>query len=98
MLLFLLIFETWSVEHFITVGIAAIAAFLLARSDFVKQYMSSSKNLLEMRTTEITELKKDVVDLKEENRLLRREINQRMEINLQDQETIRELKRDKNNG
>lgn len=79
--------------------LAVVGAIVVWKSGLLQQLTTSSKNLLEARTTErddairkMNDALKELEELKEENRLLRRECTQRMEINMQDQITIRELR------
>lgn len=80
---------------------AIVGALWLWKSGLPQQLLGSTKSLLEVRTTERDEaikekdkLKTEIDELEKEIRLLRRDLTQRIEINLQDQETIRDLERE----
>lgn len=99
MLLLLFVFDIAAVIQYWPIFLAVIAALYAWKAGIPQKLFSSSQSLIVLRTTERDDALKDknnleqeIKELKEENRLLRRECTQRMEINMQDQLTIRELK------
>lgn len=94
LLSFLLILENTLSLQDIVVGVLVIAAGLITfRTNFFKDIFSSSKTLLENKSKLLEIAEKELKEYKDENRILRREVTQRMEITQQDQETIRELRK-----
>lgn len=78
--------------------IAVVGALWLWKSGIPEQLFVSSNNLIKIRTIERDDALKKLGSLEErteflekENRSLRREITQRIDIGLEDQDTIRTL-------
>ena len=82
-------------------GIVFLFILLWAwKSGVPQQLFSTTNSLLEARTTErddalrkLESAKKEIDELKDELRILRRDNIQRADINEEDQQTIRELKK-----
>lgn len=91
-LFFLFVLETLSVQDIIGAVAMAVVALITIKSKAVKEFISGSKEYIARLTRERDEALIEVKELKQENRILRRENNQRIEISLQDQKTIRELR------
>ncbi len=100
MLLILLLLELPSFVEALPYIITFIIGVVALKKGVLSELWTSSNSLVTLRTTERDDATKDrdkyktkCEDLEKENMLLRREITQRIEINLIDQAEIRELKR-----
>lgn len=98
--LLFLILESLTLKDIVYLVITVVGALWLWKSGLPQQLFTSSNQLLALRTTERDDALRDrdkwktkAEELDEDNRVLRREITQRIEINLQDQEELRELKK-----
>lgn len=95
-------FQSWNfgtLETIVLTIISVVGALWLWKAGIPSLLSKGYKDVTELRTTERDDAlrerdkyKEEIETLEEENKLLRRECTQRMEINLQDQSTIRELK------
>lgn len=97
-ILFLFILEVLALQDVITAVVLITAGIITLKTGVLKSLSSTSKDLLDITIQEKEALKIEVKELKEENRLLRRENNQRIEINLQDQKRLRELASEVDHG
>lgn len=86
------IVEVLSFQDIVTAIVVIAVGVVTYKSGVFQAITSSSKDLLELRTRERDDAKREVKELKDENRMLRRENIQRGEINAQDQKTILKLK------
>ena len=105
MLLLILEGYTWAeIFTYLIAGVVGLFVVIYAlKWALPNELLSTTNNLLTARTTErddglrkIESLKKETEELEEQITTLRREVIQRMDINYQDQITIRELKAELN--
>lgn len=92
LLTLLLVLETLSVQDLIGIVIVTVGGIVGLRIGILKALGTGSKELIELRTTQRDEALSEVRELKEENRLLRRDVMQRIAISLQDVQTLSEKK------
>lgn len=93
MIIFLFVLEALAIQDIVAAALILLGGFVTLKTGLLQGLFSSSKQALEQTKQERDNLAKEVKELKDENRILRREVTQRIEINQQDQEMIRELKR-----
>ncbi len=92
LLFFFLVLEAMSVQDIVGMVAVIITALVTIKSKTVKEFLSGSKEYIARLTRERDEATAEVKELKQENRILRRENTQRIEISLQEQATIRQLR------
>jgi len=88
----LFIVEVLSFQDIVTAIVVIAVGIVTYKSGVFQAVTNSSKDLIELRTKERDEAIHEAKELKEENRMLRRENIQRGDINSQDQKTIARLK------
>ncbi len=80
-------------EKAILTVVVVIAAAIVLKTTVLQQLNSTNKDLISTRTTERDDAKSKIRDLEEENRILKQELRIRMDINHQDLEELRELRK-----
>lgn len=91
LLVALLILETLSLQDAMVLIGGVIVAMVLARYTLFKEFFANSKQMMEVLKEQRDKAIKEADELREENHLLRREVNQRIVIWLQDQEAFKQL-------
>jgi hypothetical protein len=95
-----LILEGVTTTDIVYVVISLASALVVWKSGLLQQLTTSSSELLKLRTTERDDAlrerdiwKDKYKELDEEYRVTRRELSQRIELNLEDKEELKELRR-----
>lgn len=92
MLILFFVLESLALQDLVGIIVGIVSLFLLARSNLVRDYISSSSSLVTTLTRERDAALASVEELDKENKMMRRELSQRSEIWLLDQQEIRRLK------
>ena len=88
----LFVLEIFSIQDVVIAVFVIIGSIITLKTGVLQTIFTSSKERIEQLTKERDAQSVQLIEMKAENNLLRREANQRLEINIQDQQHLRKLK------